>query len=400
MSMASPPALMLERFGGREKRLRIGFDMTFAGKSLTGTGVYAREVKKAIEATQDVEVIELASSSTVRPSGRGNVLTGARNLIWLQSGLRSRLEALQVDILHEPAFLGPLDAPCPVVVNVLDTIYLSYPADFDYKWRLYARLLIGRTVKRAAAIITLSEFSRNQIAKAYNVSEDRIHVVYPGIGGLYKPVVDPNALKELRAIYGLGDEYCLFVGAAERRKNLVALVEAFALLKSNGRFSSLRLVLVGPRGQDSPHIDSVIRHTGIHAAVVQLGYVSDQDLPGLYSGARLLAFPSKMEGFGLPLVEAMACGTPVVGVPCAPIPEVTGGSALLAESAEAGSLAFAMERVLADEDLSRSLRARGFERARYFSWDRAAQETIAVYEEMNSRGSPSAAAKTGDSWQH
>jgi glycosyltransferase involved in cell wall biosynthesis len=366
-----------------DRRLRVVFDMTFADKSLTGTRVYAHQLKAAIEATGRLDILTVAAPTQTRRPGQGNLLSGAQNLIWLQLKLPAQLAALQAGMLHESAFLGTLRAPCPMVVNVLDTIYLSYPDDFNYKWRLYARLGIGPTVRRAAAVITLSEFSRSAVVAAYHIPRERIHVVYPGVGAQFQPAHDPAAIAAVRVKYGLSDDYILFVGAADKRKNLATLIQAFARLKSGGRFPTLLLVLVGPGGRGAAGVAEAIKRTRMEHSVIQPGYVADQDLPLLYAGARFLVFPSLMEGFGMPLIEAMACGTAVVAVPCPPIPEVVGGAALLAQDASADALATAMERVLCDEELAQHLHAQGLERARQFTWERAANQTMEVYEQVS-----------------
>lgn len=367
----------------RDDRLRVVFDMTFAHKSATGTHVYAHQVKAVVESNGGLDVISLAApgSHSSRAAG-GNWLSGSWNVIWMQLILPLKLAALEADLLHAPAFLSPLFAPCPVVLNVLDAIYLSRPQDYDYKWRLYARLLIGPAVRRAAAVITISEYSKTRIVAAYGVSRKRVRVIYPGVRGQFKPTLDQGASAAVRQRYGLGDSYCLFVGAFEKRKNLVALMEAVARLKATGRHPSLRLALVGPPGSAWRDVLAAIERENLGGAVICPGHVPDHDLPLLYAGAKLFVFPSLLEGFGLPLIEAMACGTPVVATPRPPIPEVVGGAALLAEGTDSTALAAAMDRVLSDAQLADHLRVKGLARARQFSWERAARETIAVYEQV------------------
>jgi glycosyltransferase involved in cell wall biosynthesis len=354
--------------------------MTFAAKSMTGTGVYAQQLKAAVTASGRFDIQTL--SAPIRKTSPLKMLNGARNIAWLQFGLPARLNALQADLVHEAAFVGTLHAPCPMVVNVLDTTFLTFPEDFDYKWRLYARFWIGPTVRRAAAVITLSEFARDCIVEAYQIPPERVHVVYPGIEEQFRPVRDLRTLDGVRAKYGLSADYILFVGAVDKRKNVVTLVEAFARLKTHERMDALQLVLAGPRARGSAEVAAAIARAQLGASVVQLGYVPSGDLPLLYAGARLLAFPSRMEGFGLPLIEAMACGTPVVAVPYAPVQEVVDDSALIAASLEPDALVAALQRVLCDDELARSLRAKGLERSRRFSWTRAGDETCALYDRI------------------
>lgn len=363
-------------------RLRVAYDMTFADKSATGTRVYAYQLQAAVEALHCLDMYSLAAPRAGPRWMKGNVLSGARNLIWLQKVLPAKLASLRADLFHALAFLGPLAPPCPMVVNVLDTIYLSYPGDFDYKWRLYARLLIGPTTKHAAAVITLSESSKNHIVAAYGVPRERVHVVYPGLSEHFKRKPDAAALLAVKEKYGVRERYCLFVGASERRKNLVALVGAVARLNARGEIRPLQLVLVGPRGRGWTELQSLIKREQLEDMMVYPGYVPEEDLPPLYAGAELFVFPSLMEGFGIPLIEAMACGTPIVATPCSPTPEVVGDGAYLADGADAEALATAMARVLSEPELARRLRASGAERAGYFSWERAAQQTVALYQSV------------------
>ncbi len=369
----------------RDKRLRIVQDMTFADRSLTGTRIYARQLRAALEATERYEIVTVAAPTRTRRPGEGNLLSGLRNVIWLQRDLPSRLAAERADLVHEAAFVGTLRAPCPMIVNVLDTVYAWYPEDFNYKWRLYARFWIGPTARRAAAVITLSEFAQAGIMAAYHIPRERIHVIYPGISEAFRPVQDTEALARVRAKYSLNDDLLLFVGASEGRKNIVALVQAMAKLKATGRFPELQLALVGPRGSAWTQISRTIEREQLVGTVIPLGFIPEEDLALLYAGARCFVFPSRMEGFGIPLIEAMACGTPVVAAPCPPVPEVVSDAALLADDAGATALAVAIERVLCDGELAQRLRARGLERARVFTWARSAQQMGQVYQEVAAR---------------
>jgi glycosyltransferase involved in cell wall biosynthesis len=360
-------------------RPRIVYDMTFADKSLTGTRVYAQQLCRAVQETREVDVIALTAPRASQRWMNGNIFSGARNLLWLQKILPGKLASLRADVFHAPAFLGTLAPPCPMVVTVPDTIYRSFPGDYDYKWRLYARLLIGPSIQRAAAVITHSDFSKSQIATAYRVPRERIHVVPHGIAQPFKVVPDADAVARVKEKYGLRERYCLFVGASERRKNLLALVQAVAQLHARGDFAELQMALVGPRGSGWNQVQSLVTRERLQERVVGLGFVADEELPLLYAGAELFVFPSLMEGFGIPLLEAMASGTPIVATPCPPTPEVVGDAAYLAAGTDADALANAMARVLNDSELARRLRASGRARAERFSWQRAAQQTVALY---------------------
>lgn len=365
--------------------LRVAFDLTFADKSLTGTRVYARQLQAALTALGSLELF-VPSGPTIRDrvNGTGDLFSGARNLWWLQVGLPRQLSRSRADVVHSLAFLGPLVAPCPMVVTVADTSYLEFPSDFDYKWKLYSRF-IGPTVRRAAMVITVSEYSKSQILKAYGMSGERVRVIYHGVAPEFHSDYDPRVVADARGRYQLGDSYVLFVGALEPRKNVVALVEMLSQLKARAEYRDLQLVLAGPGGSGASAIRSAVVRAHLEPAVRELGYVPSQDLPLLYAGARVFVFPSLLEGFGLPLLEAMACGTPVVAANTSSIPEVTGDAAALVPVGNATALCEAVAHVLGEPDYAADLRRRGLARVRQFSWVHAARETAAVYQEASLR---------------
>jgi glycosyltransferase involved in cell wall biosynthesis len=206
-------------------------------------------------------------------------------------------------------------------------------------------------------------------------------VVYPGYDQtIFQPVRDEGVIEAVKARYGIAGDYALFVGTLQPRKNLIRLIEAF----SNFRFpiSDFRLVIAGKKGWLYQEIFRWVEELGLEKKVVFTGYVPEGDLPVLLSGARLFVFPSLYEGFGLPVLEAMACGTPVVCSNASSLPEVAGDAAVLVDPQDVEGLAAAMERVLGDEELRAELIVRGFEQARKFSWERCARETLDVLESV------------------
>lgn len=369
-----------ESLSGLESRPRVLWDMTFAAKSLTGTRVFAENLIDALGAQSAWEICAVNANERARAEKTGNVLTGLRHWWWLQSDLPRVAETERAGLLHCAAYLGPRRAACPVVVNVLDTTYLAFPRDFDWKWRLYAHTLIPPTVKNAAAILTLSEHARGEIARAYDVPRAKIKIVSPGVAAEFRAGADAGTIAAVRARYTLSDNYLLFVGAQETRKNVVALIRALARLR--GECADLGLVLVGPRGGGSVEIQRAIDTLGLREAVRELGYVTQGDMPAFYAGARAFVYASKLEGFGMPPVEALACGVPVIAAPNPPLPEVLGDAAYFAADDSPEALAQATGCVLRDGALAMGLRARGLERAREFTWERAARATLRVYEEV------------------
>ena len=359
---------------------RVAWDMTFTIRSRTGTRTYTHNLLRALQETQQVALEELHGTRDAGRNRKGGGLPGAQNVWWLARGLEKQLNARAPDLFHAAAYLGPRRAPCPVIVNVFDVAYVTYPRYFDWKWRAYARFVIPHTVRNAAAVITLSEHARGEIARAYQIPRARVHIVAPGIGGEFQPPTNADAIARMRAQYGLRENYLLYVGATNKHKNIPALIAAFAQLRAD--FPELTLVLAGPRIPDAEHVRQAIRTHAVENSVTRLGFVPQSDLPLLYAGARAFVYASKLEGFGIPPVEAMACGTPVVAAPNPPMPEVLGDAACWAENDSPDALARAMRRVLTDDALAQTLRSKGIERARQFTWERAARATLQIYADV------------------
>ena len=273
------------------------------------------------------------------------------------------------DVLFVPAHVLPLAHPLPTVVTVHDLGYRHFPEAHPWRQRLYLEWSTRFSARQATHLLADSEATKLDLTRFCGVPEDKVSVVYPGYDDSLRPV-DSGAV---RARYGLPENYFLHVGTLQPRKNLLRLMEAVAWAPAPAC-----LVLAGRAGWLSAPI--VARARELADRVRLLEYVPDEDLAGLYSGALALVFPSLFEGFGFPALEAMACGTPVICSNTSSLPEVTGDAALLVDPLDVGGLLAAMRRVQAEPALRSALRAQGLARVRQFSWERAAQETLAVLE--------------------
>lgn len=366
-----------------ERRHHVVYDMTLADKSTTGTRIYAYGLQAAVRALDRWQVTTVAAPTrTGYRVARRNLNTGLESMLWMHLVLPHKVRSLHADLLHASAYSSPLRLGCPAVVNVFDTIYHDVPQNYDAKWRLYTRLFVGPTVRRAAAIVTISRHSRDRIQEVYGVPAERVHVIYPGISDRFRADHGAAAIAAVRAKYGLGSSYCLFVGATEKRKNVRALVLAMARLKAHGCLPGLQLVLVGPPSSGWQETLLAIRQHQLGAVVVNLGYVIAADLPLIYAGASLFVFPSSREGFGMPLIEAMASGVPIVTTANPPMPEVVGDAAWFSPGAEPEALAKAIQDVLEKPILAQALREKGLARARQFTWEQAGERTVAVYDQV------------------
>lgn len=366
------------RVGAR--RPRILWDMTFTVRSVSGTQVYAHNLYRSLAAASDWDFQEAYGSREKGAKRKGNLRSNAQNIWWLLAGAQAEAKRAQPDLFHAAAYLAPPRLSCPLIVNVFDITYLIFPQSFDWKWHVYARTIIPRAVQSSVAILTLSEHARSEIVRAYAVPPAKVHIVAPGIGPEFKPAVSADRIAALRAKYDLNETHLLYVGNANPRKNLTALVAAFALARRE--LPDLTLVLAGAGMEFSSEVDRALNTYGVSHAVRRLPFIPQDELPVLYASARAFFYASKLEGFGIPPVEAMACGTPVISAPNPPMPEVLGDAAFFTFDDSPQALGRGAVRVLTDEALRRTLSARGIQRAALYTWENAAQKTLAIYADV------------------
>jgi glycosyltransferase involved in cell wall biosynthesis len=285
------------------------------------------------------------------------------------------------DLLFVPAHVLPIVHPHRSVVTVHDLGYLYYPQAHRLLDRLYLDLSTRYNARAASHLIADSSATKRDLIERYGTAPDKITVVYPGYDNTaFRPVRDEEAIKAVKTKYNIAGDYILFVGTLQPRKNLTRLIEAF----SNPQYpiSNIQLLISGKKGWLYEAIFQRVEELELAGRVVFTGYVPEAELPALLSGARLFILPSLYEGFGLPVLEAMACGTPVVCSNVSSLPEVAGDAAVLVDPLDVEGLAAAMERVLGDEELRAELIERGFEQARKFSWEKCARETLDVLENV------------------
>ena len=314
---------------------RVGIDVSPLVQTQAGTARYLRALLERTEYER-----RLAWGGPGRPA------TVARDLWWYPHGLPH--DARGLDVLHCPTFRGPVRSRVPVVVTVHDLAVLRHPGTFNQWTRRYSRFAVPRVARAARRVITVSEFTRREVVELLGVPEERIRVIPNGVEA---PFVAEGPRAE-------GD-YVLGVGTLEPRKNLRAAADA-------AKQTGVELRVAGAQGWGGVEVDG------------WLGRVSDDELAALYRGARCLVYPSLYEGFGIPVLEAMACGTPVVTSRGGATEEVAGGAAVLVDPHDVASIAAGIEEASARRD---ELVALGLERARAFTWDRVAAETRTVYEE-------------------
>lgn len=306
----------------------------------------------------------------------------AVRILWEQLAQGRALRVVGADLAHGPVFVGPLAAPCPVVVTVHDLSFLRYPHLFRPANRFYLRLFTRLSVQRARRVIAVSAYTAEETVRLLGVAREKIRVVYHGVDPIFRPLA-AEEVAAFRARRGLPDRFVLFVGTLEPRKNLVRLIEAFA---RSGADAETALVLAGARGWYDDNVFATVERSGLSSRVHFPGYVPNDELPLWYNAARAFAYPSLYEGFGLPVLEAQACGTPVLTSSVSALPEAAGDGALMVDPYDVEAIAESLHRLLTDETLRGVLRRRGLEHAARFSWPRTAAETVAVFQEAIAGG--------------
>jgi glycosyltransferase involved in cell wall biosynthesis len=362
--------------------LHLGLLAYGLDRPLSGIGRYTVELARALVTQPGLAITLLTAGEPLAFNGAEGLgraaLPGCSRLpalLTLGSGLMpTAARRARIRIIHDPTGVAPFlfgAAGARIIVTVHDVIPWAFPGASTLLDTLIYRHWLPRVISRAAGIVTVSETSRRDIVRFLAVPAERIYVVPEGVSACYQPA-PPEAIADVRARYHLPDDFILYVGSAEPRKNLSRLIEACRALWSRGE--GLPLVIAGARQEHGKEDEP--------ARLIRLGYVPEVDLPALYSAARAFVFPSLYEGFGLPPLEAMACGTPVVCSNTSSIPEVVGEAALTVDPYNIEALAAALQRVLKDEPLRAELRARGLARAAAFTWERVARETLRVYEHV------------------
>jgi glycosyltransferase involved in cell wall biosynthesis len=325
--------------------MRVAIDVSPLVQTRAGTARYLKGLLRELRRCDDLAV-------STRSFGRSDQLsTLARDAVWYPFALGRDRDA---DLLHCPTYRGPLRSRVPLVVTVHDLAVLRHPKAFNRWTRIYSPRVVPRVLREARRVIAVSDFTRRELVELLDVPEQKIRVV--------PNAVEPEFTREGPAAVG---DYVLAVGTLEPRKNLQRLAEAV-------RRTDVELRVVGARGWGGVEVAG----NGVH----WLGEVSDAELARLYRGARCVAYPSLYEGFGIPVLEAMACGVPVVTTRGSAMEEVADGAAVLVDSRDPAEIAAGIERAAAERE---QLVERGLERARAFRWDAVAEATVSVYQEAS-----------------
>jgi glycosyltransferase involved in cell wall biosynthesis len=367
--------------------LRIAIDAHSVGTGLGGNESYATNLIEALAEIDDAnrytlyvtrrEAVERFSNRwpnfSVRPTRPHTPF------IRIPLTLSTELRRNPVDVLHVQ-FTSPPFSPCPIVVSIHDLSFEHLPETFKWRSRKQLRLTVRRSAREAAEVIALSEYGRQDIIDNYHLDPARVTAIPLAAPAHFGPVSNEDELQRVRQTYGIEKDYILSVGAIQPRKNLSRLVAAYSRLRGSKPEGKLpKLVLVGKCAWLYDETLRAIKELELSDSVIVTGYVPEADLPALYSGAICFVYPSYFEGFGLPPLEAMRCGAPVIVGDRTSLPEVVGTAGLLVDPFDVDALAAAIEKVINDSDLRAQLSVKGLERAKLFDWRETARQTLAIY---------------------
>lgn len=354
--------------------MRIAYDVSALRAPHSGVATYTSNLLMHLERLNGDEIVPIAHRPATTPGSR----LPLNKTLWMQALLPVLLSRLAADVCHFTNSVGSWWTPCPSVVTIHDTTLWLFPEYHPRRRLLTMRPFIPLGAARARAIIAVSAATKRDVVRTLKVPESKVHVVYEAPAPHFRPLARGDVLETVRRRYALPSPFVLYVGTIEPRKNLSRLLQAFELVRRDG-FGSHALVLVGSRGWHDAGILVAAERGGLNGAVRVLGRVPVDDLVALYNLADVVAFPSLYEGFGLPVVEAMACGTPVVASPNGSLAEVVGEAAELVDPYQVESIAAGLRNVLGDAGRRSALRSAGLAQAARFSWETAAAQTREIY---------------------
>jgi len=351
--------------------LRIGLEVSKVAGISDGIGRYARSLLQSLrqlEGGHDILLFDVADDHQLGGRPRFELLPA--------SGRGGSPESIRLDVFHSTGFALPPASPVPLVMTVHDLTFLTHPSVHTRENWGRATVAAAEAVSREATFVAVSGHTRDQVIGLLGVPADRVIVVYEAPDPVFRTGgADGTGIIER---LGLAGDFVLAVGSLEPRKNLIGLLDGMMQLPRALR-DRLTLVVAGPGGWRNRPIRQRMERARRLLKVVEAGYVSTAELVDLYRGAAVFAYPSLSEGFGLPVLEAMACGTPVVTSDGSSLPEVAGEAAVLVDPGEPAEIAAGLERLLSDRTLREEMTAKGFDNVARFSWDRCARETVAVY---------------------
>lgn len=380
--------------------MRIGIDYTAAIRQRAGIGRYTRNLIRALAEIDAERQYVLLVAGGRGDDGLGSWPANFRvrsvplsdrwlNILWQRLRLPVPVQIVtgSLDLFHSPDFVLPPVGRTPAILTVHDLSFMRVPECFVPGFCSYLEQAVSRAVRRAKRILADSESTRRDLIELLGVQPERVTVLYPGVEARFRPVHEPKILDRVRTDYGLPEHFVLGLGTLQPRKNFVGLIEAFALLLAHSQYdvNLLHLVIVGDKGWLAEDVPATVARLGLGERVHLVGFVQDVDLPVLYSLASVFAFPTLYEGFGFPVLEAMACGTPVVAADNSSIPEAVGDAGMLVPANDPTALARALNSLLSESAVRNRMVAAGLKQACKFTWSKSAKQLLCIYQTLKDR---------------
>lgn len=364
--------------------MRIGIECTPMLGNRSGVGHYTEQIVTHLAQARPEWEFTLFSNRplagfTVPGASLANGYFPRSRWLWMQLKLPGAIRQAQPDLCHFPNNSAPVWHVMPYVTTIHDASLFLYRRHHPWSRLLALRLLLPLVARQATAVITDSESARADLMRVLHLPPQKVHAIHLAVADAFQPVTDSQEQERLQKKYNLPPQFILYVGAIEPRKNIHRLIQAMAQLHQMG--TPAHLCLVGPNGRLLDELQQAAAQVGLAGFVHYLGYVSQADLPGLYSLATVFAFPSLYEGFGLPPLEAMACGTPVLTSRQTAMEEVCGEAAWLVDPHDVSEMADGLHTLLMDANQRGMLQEKGLERVKQFTWAQTAEKTAVVYEQ-------------------
>ena len=374
--------------------MKIAIDIRTINKPRSGVGYYVTNlIQKLQDIDEDNQYCLISNNGEYENTFRAQAnfenhrtwVSNENHLFgdfWESFYLPRLLEKKNVSVFHGPAFMVPLiKRNMATVVTIHDIVSFIMPDTIPMKYAFYMRNLIKLVSRKADRIISVSHSTKKDLIAWLGVPEEKITVVHQAVSETFYPAENGDGGAQIRRRFGIHGRYMLFVGNLEPRKNLSRLMEAFAMARER-LGGPIQLVICGKKGWLCSGILKTYERIRRGDDILITNYVNEQDLLGLYQNAEMFVFPSRYEGFGLPALEAMACGAPVITSNVSSLPEITGGAAMLINPSDVGEISEAMVKLANCASLRSELKEKGFRQAKLFSWAKTARETLDVYRSL------------------
>ncbi len=359
--------------------MKIGIDAQSTSGEKTGIGYYTKNLLRQFAQAKGIDICQYKNNSS-------KDLATLKRVKWENIDIPHFAKKDKIDILHIPGFAGPLfKSRYKKITTVHDLIGMIYPENLAPASRLYWQRWLPACIKTSDFIIADSENTKNDIIRLLNVSSAKIKVIYLASDESFRPVTRLQEHKAVLSKYGISKKYILNVGTIEPRKNISSLIVAFGQYVKETKRSDLQLVLAGKKGWDYTNCFNKAKESGAADNIIFNDYVSDNDLIILYNYAEAFAYPSFYEGFGLPVLEAMSCGTPVICSKLSSLPEITADAALAINPGDINSIKNALSVMMGNESLKNEFSRKAVEQAKRFSWEKTAEQTLNVYREISGK---------------